>query len=313
MISLLQEIEHTYIKRCDDHSEFKDLWRKVVSTLPPNIMRCVDTSRPSLFLTQEAGDLGLAIMWIVQTALFRPILRDIGIQEIISSIAPITINESTIGALAHSEDRNYPAIIHSRRGQNALSGKKKYITGGSCADFILVTARKEGEDVTSSLIILPTETIPIESFREISLPMLRTIDHSSLEFHNLRILQQNLIPIEPAHLRRLLKRWSIVERGLIAEAYTGLCAYIAAKLEMLNLIPHSFQIEITSLLNRIQKNVTEMLNAALSSQIIPEVLPFNEIIMSYIKLKDSIPPTKSLPPEIALRFSDLALFEKINH
>ncbi len=311
MVSLLQEIEHTYVTRCDNRSEFKSLWENVASMFPPDISKYADAPRPSLLLALEAGDLGLSIMWIVQTAVIRPILCDLGIHEIVTGNSTTAVSESSIGALAHSEDKNFPATICEKAGRISISGKKKYITGGTYADFLLVTARKEGEDAVSTLLAIPQKTLSPESFQKINLPMLRTIEHASLDLHHALVPQSSILPIAPSHLRQLLKRWSIIERGFIAEAYIGLCMYIAVKLENIHLIPHGLHIEIKSLLERINENVTEMLNAALSGLRVPEILPFNEIIMSYVELKDSIPPVESLPLEIALRFADLVLFEKI--
>lgn len=311
MMPLLEEIERTYVSRCDNRGDFKGFWKDLTEKFPPHISVCSDAPRPSLLLARDAGDLGLAILWIVQTVIVRPMLRDLGINEIFFREEKIAIIENSIGALAHSEDRNCPAIIREGEGESIISGKKKYITGGTYADFLLITARKEGEETSSALILLPKAAIPSDSFREISLPMLRTIEHSSLELRDLAFPRHSLIPIEPAHLRRLLKRWSIMERAFIAEAFTGLCMYIAQKLEGRNLIPENFHFEIKSLLARIQENVTEMLHAALSGQKIPETLPFLEILGCHARLKESIPPAMPLPPEIALRLSDLALFEKM--
>ncbi len=310
MIPLLDEIEHSYAARCDDHSEFNDLWKKVISRFPPDISKCTEVPRPSLLLTRDAGDLGLAIMWIVQTVLVRPILQEIGTDEIIFSQGEFIVGESTIGALAHSEDRNFPAILHETDEGIRISGKKKYITGGRCADFLLVTARKEGDDAVSSLLMIPREAIAPESLQSLSLSILRTIEHASLEMHNLAIPRHTLVQVEPSQLHRLLKRWSIMERAFIAEAFLGLCAYIAQKLENRNLISINIKTEISSLLEKTREFVTEMLYAALSFQRIPD-MPYVDIIKCYTWLKESISSTPSLPPEITLRLSELALFEKM--
>ncbi len=310
MIPLLDEIEHSYVARCDDRGEFKNFWKAVVSNFPPDISKCTEVPRPSLLLARDAGDLGLAIMWIVQTVLIRPILHDIGINEVVFLQGESLVGENIIGALAHSEDRNFPAILRETAEHISISGKKKYITGGRYADFLLVTARKEGDDAVSSLLIIPHEAIAPETLQNISLPMLRTIEHASLEMHNLVVPRNTLVQIEPSQLRRLLKRWSIMERAFIAEAFLGLCAYIAQKLENRNLISINLKTEISSLLEKTREFVTEMFYAALSFQRIPD-MPYVDIIKCYTWLKESISSTPSLPPEIALRLSDLALFEKM--
>lgn len=310
MTPLLDKIERTYLDRCENNSTFKKLWQEAVSEYPPDISRCLKSPRPSLSLSRDAGDLGLAIMWIVQTAIVRPILNDIGIIEL-----PIGEGKAAsahhIGALAHSEDRNFPAIINESTERIIVSGKKKYITGGTNADFLLLTARREGDDNTTALIVLPKEAIAPESFKNLTLPMLRTIEHASLELHECVLSRENLMPIEPSHLRRSLKRWSIIERAFIAEAFIGLCAYIAIALEHSNLMAKSMHPGITSLLEKLEKNVTQMLNTALMNERIPDILPFDEIIKCYVQLKESLPPSSSLPPELRLRLSDLALFEKM--
>ncbi|MCX7679781.1 MAG: hypothetical protein N2316_11280 [Spirochaetes bacterium] len=308
MNDYLSHLERTYIDRSCDSRSFVNEWRQILSLYPPNILQYINNERPSLLIAKYAGDLGIAIFWIVQAILIRAFLKDVSM--LISSF-PVTFAENIIGALAHSEDINMPTVFREIDKNFLFSGKKKYITGGTHANIILLTARRHDESSVSSLFMISRDMIPPESVKKLSLPFLRTIEHASLEMNEVLIPQNHLIPIDSLYLRRFLARWSIIERALIAEAVVGICRYVASKIDFQSALQKSLIVQIEKLLLKTQNGVREMLTAALAEEKIPMALPLMEIAECYAKLKDLI-AHPHLPQEISLRADDLSILEKFS-
>lgn len=172
-------------------------------------------------------------MWIVQAVLVHSLIRETGNdaqgghtdQEIMDAL-----RSDGIGALAHSEEAGNPFLFEQFGERLVLNGSKKYITGGTHCDFILLTARREGESKVSALIHLPASELPEGALVEISLPALRTTSHARLSLDEFTIDARHLLPLSGPQLRRGLRAWSIVERAFILRSYIALCIYIADRL-----------------------------------------------------------------------------------
>ena len=74
MIDLLELIKSNYLKRTEYIDEQKKTWRKLSEQFRPDLA-IYRTGRPSVIIARETGDLGLSVLWIVQAALIRPVLK----------------------------------------------------------------------------------------------------------------------------------------------------------------------------------------------------------------------------------------------
>lgn len=220
MDDFLKRLDADHSARRDDRSRRAAVWSELCAHFPPSIEACAAVTPPSTLLARDAGDLGIAILWIVQAALVRPIASEIG--------APGTAFSSpaSIGALAHSEDPARPMRIAMNRERPVLSGHKKYITGGLDADWIIITAA--GDDQTGPLAVYaPAASLPAGALEEIELGMLGTVSHARLSLSRQSPEGAVLLPADGRTVRRAVTRWGIVERALILEAYAGLCYHLA--------------------------------------------------------------------------------------
>ncbi len=224
---MLESLEASFGARSSDDSLFRAAWSGVAELMPPApFLPCDALEMPSFLLARHAGDLGFAILWIVQSTLVRSLLADLG-----PGVASMSGGgPATIGALAHSEDSAHPVTAVERGDVVELSGVKKYITGGIHADFVMVTARKPGDDKISSITAVPAASFPTGALRPLAMDSLKTTSHASLRLDAFTAPRSFLISAEPAALRKAIKRWSIIERSLIMQAYAGLVLYAAEKL-----------------------------------------------------------------------------------
>ncbi len=222
MDDFLKRLHADYSARRDDRSRRAVVWNELCAHFPPSIEACAAGTPPSTLLARDAGDLGIAILWIVQAALVRPIASEIG--------APGTAFSSpaSIGALAHSEDPARPMRVAMDRGGPALSGHKKYITGGLDADWIIITAMG-GDETGPRAVYVRTANLPAGALEEIELGMLGTTSHARLSLSGQSPEGAVLLPADGRTVRRAVKRWGIVERALILEAYAGLCSHLARR------------------------------------------------------------------------------------
>ncbi|HON77311.1 MAG TPA: hypothetical protein PK544_02375 [Spirochaetota bacterium] len=245
--TLCGALEKSYSDRAADRSAFAHTWKECTEAFPPALGPMYTVNElPSFHFACNAGDMGLAVLWIVQAALIRPFVnRIISLQrtfpESLSAIHP-----ETIGSLAHSEDSNNPVTIQEEAGHIVINGLKKYITGGLNSDFILLTARKPGEEKVSHLIHIPASMLPHGALQELSLGTLETTSHASLRLQGLQLPEEYVIPFEPGTMRKILKVQGILERSLIMQSYIGLLMYIAGRTEGL---PESTFHRMHSLLN----------------------------------------------------------------
>lgn len=227
--TMLESLEASFAARSGDDSLFRAAWSGVAELMPPApFLPCDASEMPSFLLARHAGDLGFAILWIVQSTLVRSLLADLG-----PGIASMSGGgPATIGALAHSEDSAHPVKAMERGDAVELSGVKKYITGGIHADFVMVTARKPGDDKISSITAVPSASFPPGALCPLAMDSLKTTSHASLRLDAFAAPKTSVIGADPAALRKAIKRWSIIERSLIMQAYAGLVLYAAEKLEV---------------------------------------------------------------------------------
>ena len=106
MINLINKIKDTYLARCSSTALQKNIWMDSASFFKPDVKN-YRLNRPSALIAGETGDLGLAVLWIVQTALIRPVINDLVLaapddSSLISLVR--SIDNFSICALARSEE-----------------------------------------------------------------------------------------------------------------------------------------------------------------------------------------------------------------
>jgi len=228
--AVLGRLHDGYAARCDNGRQQKQDWTDLVAAHFPPDLAADEVERPNRLLAETAGDLGLALLWIVQAALIQPGLTlirqqpglDKQMAEELAAIGP-----AHCGALAHSEAAAHPLVVSpTPTGEVKLSGTKKYITGGQGADFLLVTGRAAGEEKVSRMIWLPAAAIRDHEIRALDLNALRTIAHGRLVLEDKKTAGHYLLPLSASQTRRYLAAWGIIERGLILESFLGLMVYL---------------------------------------------------------------------------------------
>ncbi len=231
---ILKQLRQGYQARQGHGQQQKSDWEEIVSERFPPVLSADQEVRPNVLLAEQAGDLGMALLWIVQAALFRPCLDLFSRQDQPDSRLATrlkAVGHDHYGALAHSEDQLQPFIVDSAEADElVLRGTKKYITGGKQADSILVTARRPEENKVSQLIWLPAAEIQNSEMRPLDPGALLTISHGRLVLTSKRIPGHYRLPLTSSQTRRYLMIWGMIERGLILEAFIGLLKYLNLRL-----------------------------------------------------------------------------------
>ena len=315
MGSIIEHLENTFIERISDSSLFRETWNQVCKEFPPvPDFDYKNNMFPSTRLAMEAGEMGLAILWIVQFSLFRCILKD-ALSEIkddhplVSRIS--SVKDTTIGAMAHTEPRDNRMTIKSEESTILLNGAKRYISGGYNADVLLVTGRRPGDENYSKMVFLPVDTLPDGALVAHDLEVLYTISHGMLTLDEYRCDKDNLFPVKDKDLRKLLKRWSMVERTLIVEAYIGFMKYLAEACEKSREVKERKD-EIQDMLNfHIDFSKKQLDNAWNRSFVetggdMAGILGTTQTLVHYITHN-----SQDLPTEITTRARDLQLFNKL--
>lgn len=227
MNNLIAEIKGTYLRRTSDNSLQKKIWRDVASFFRPDVKN-YRVMRPSALIAKETGDLGLSVLWIVQTALARPVINDLALSSskessLISLIQGI--DDFSICALAHSESKDSPVTIEKYDEAYKLNGRKKFITAGVNADFILITCRGSGEEKISRAVLLDKDSIPYSSMTDLNLEIMKSVNHTSLTLSSLHITDDKAPEVDSSSLRRSIKKWSLIERAMIIEAFIPFLIY----------------------------------------------------------------------------------------
>ena len=233
MKNALAFIHDTYLERCDNSGLQKKTWQDTIAVAFPPDLSDGRTTRPSTRLAGESGDLGCALLWIVQSALVRPFLGLIRLQ---ADLTPdqmsllSTFVQTGCGAMAHSEPKEAPVVLTTEPLGLRLNGIKKYITAGSQADFILMSARGPGDEKVSRLLLLPVSAISTGEIIPLDLKALRTTSHGRLTLENKTVPGHYLLPLTPPMVRKGLKINGLVERSLIMEAVLAFMLYLNRRL-----------------------------------------------------------------------------------
>lgn len=238
MKDLIDRINSTFLKRTEDIHVQREIWTDLANQFRPEISQ-YRTARPSTLIARETGDMGLAVLWIVETMLIRPILKDLSlaanITEDISRILS-TVDTTSICALANSESPSAPVTYKEDNENIILSGEKKFITAGENASLIVVTCRKPGEEKVSGVALVEKTALPVNSLTDLKLNIFRSVNHAKLSFADFRA-DRGIIPeLDPSVLRRSLKKWGIIERALIMESFISFLIYTARLFASKNII-----------------------------------------------------------------------------
>ncbi|MCP4131224.1 MAG: hypothetical protein GY754_09610 [bacterium] len=310
MKQFIKQIEESYLARSDNPDLQKSTWQELTAQLPPHLAP-EQRERPSLLLARDAGDLGLALLWIVQATLVRSqahsLLRQLdnnpAMKTVLENIAP-----DVIGAMAHTEDRNNPLIVREEGDTIILNGVKKYITGGKTADFILATAKLTAEEKMSQLIYIPVAELPDTALEELPLPSLKTTSHATLTLENTRLPKTNNLGPEGSSLRRSLKKWSILERSLILEAVIAFLIYLNRRLD--SILDENHLEELRETQSGIIKDQVE--SALDNSHIDEKTVDLPSLLKHIDTLKEAAARSEeAVPEELNRRLTDLNFMKAI--
>ncbi len=315
MSSLIQQLEQNYVERSSNKSMFRDTWNKVCAEFPPVAEFDYNSNIfPSTRLAKEAGDMGLAILWVVQFSLFRCIIKDtIGLMDqdhpIFSRIR--SLEDNSIGAMAHTEPRDNRLIIKRDDSSVVLNGTKRYISGGLDADILLVTGRYPGDEQYTKMIFMPVESLPEGSLLSQDLEILNTISHGTLTLDDFQCHSEYLFPVKGKALRKILKRWSMIERTLIVEAYIGFMHYIASACSQSEEVCGQMD-DLRELIDFHQSFSRQQMQNAWNGEFVEtggdmaKILGITQTLVHYISHNN-----QALPPEVVARARDLQLFNKL--
>lgn len=317
MEHLLKKIEESYARRTGNPSLQKNCWERVTEILPPTLAAVSsDSPYSSGIIAEKSGDLGMALLWIVEASLIRGLLGELIKEEPSGSrlrgIAE-NIGPELIGALAHSEDKDAPLTLTEEGGRLLLSGRKKYITGGSTADFILITGREVGEEKISRMVLLPIGMLPPDALQELSLNTLGTISHASLNLERSGLPAHYAFSLEASTLRRALKKWSLIERSLILESFLGLMLYIMNRSSGLIV----FEGNIRETVQRMRIDQTAVIRKQIASalegtRVEENRIPVQELLDCVQSLKRALENDAGiLSADLLARTRDLDLFSHI--
>jgi hypothetical protein len=305
---MYRALDESYLQRSADRSAFVPAWGKITEVFPPapDSLYVVE-NLPSFQLARESGDLGLAVLWIVQAALIRSLIQVIHSQGL-SFLH--RVNPETIGSLAHSEDSKHPVTAVESDEHVVINGCKKYITSGLHSDFILLTARRPGEEKISMLIHIPMPLLPGGTLQELALGTLTTTSHAALTLDNLRLPGNSVIPLEPSAIRKHLKVQGMIERSLIVQAYIGLLMFMGGNV---NGLPDTLHREMETLLRDHNRALTVQINAAhAGTPVTPLSTDFSGLLAMANSIKKHYSACADIqPPALMRRFDDLNLFSRL--
>lgn len=314
MKDLIDKINSTFLQRTSDLSAQKEIWEQIAIQFRPEINQ-YRTARPSALLARETGDMGLAVLWIVQSMLIRPILKDVSLaSDITEEISRIlsAVGTTSICALANSESASNPVVYEEDNGNIILSGEKKFITAGANADLIIVTCRKPGEDKVSGIALIEKNTLPTDSLTDLNLSIFRSVNHARLSFNGFTADKKIIPELDPAILRRSLKKWGIIERALIMESFISYLIYSNRLLKSKDIKIVQDE-ELISFLSLQTESVNSQLNEALyGKKIETRNADASEIFLIIGKFKEKFcEHIERFSEEEKIRLSDLELFDNL--
>lgn len=311
MKDLIELINSRFAERTTDLLLQKKVWETVTEYFRPDI-NLYRNVRPSVILARETGDLGLSVLWIVQAALARPILKDITLNINNSAgIAPVVscTNDRTIVALAHTETQDAPVTYTRVNGKAVINGTKKFITAGRNAELIMITCRTPGAPKIDSIAFVRKNSLPEGSMYPLDLKIMRTIDHTGLSLRDLSIDSVQIPECDPAAIRRSVKKWGIIERALIMEAFTGFLVYCNHLFREMNITIVSDD-ELIALLEKQSESASKQIEEAVyEKKITTENTGTGEIIKITGRFRNAFSEReREIPEEEKIRLTDLFMF-----
>jgi len=314
MIELLEIIKSTHLERISDINFQREVWFKLSGLFKPDIS-LYRAGRPSSLIAKETGDLGLSVLWIVQSALIRPILKEIVLRSPdnadLSAILN-KVNHNSLCALAHSESPAAPVLLSQSADKYILNGEKKFITAGKNAGLMIVTCRYEGEEKISHIAIINPAELPGNSLPDLNLDIMRSVSHTKLVLNNTVIQPFQVPDIAPSAVRKMIKKYGILERAMILEAFLSFLLYSETILNTLD-AGISASEEIHSLLELQTVSVTKQIDEAVyNDKIETQNMPMQRLFplietfkKAYIKTESALNETERI------KLKDLFMFDSL--
>jgi len=303
---MFENIKNSYLERSIDSSLRLKTWDNFSEIYPPNLS--IERPRPSLLLSMEAGDVGLAIFWIVQSTIVRSLFKDLALDDKNFSSIVSKLKPETIGALAHSENPKNPFNIQEQQTTIMLNGKKNYITGGLTADILLLTGRDINEESISKIVFINNKEFLEQNISNLKLDFLKTTDHGYLDISNFEIGKKNLINIRDKDLKRSLKKWNLIEKSLIIESFVGLLIFINGYIEETFdklILSHDF---LNIILNKIEEATDNSIKAAFDNERITVYKGLQIELTDAANKLLNFSTNNDLPKELSERFNDIKFF-----
>ena len=314
MIELLENIKSSHLKRVTDTDEQKKIWIRMSEQFKPDLS-LYRAGRPSMMTARETGDLGLSVLWIVQAALIRPILKEIVLTtENNTDLSSILrgINHNSLCALAHSENPVEPVILTESGNGFIISGEKKFITAGENAELLIVTCRIPGEEKISRIVLIDPAGLPENSLPDLKLDIMRSVSHTKLLLKDI-VLQPFLIPqIDSGVIRRMVKKFGILERSLIIESFLAFLLYSEKILNSAGAEINAFD-EISSILEQQTISVTRQIDEAVyEEKIQSQNIPLNKLFILIEPFKKAYLNSEStLSESDRIKLKDIFLFNNL--
>lgn len=314
MIELLEQIKSEYLIRTANISEQKNIWVKLSQQFRPDLT-LYRTARPSTIIARETGDLGLSVLWIVQASLIRPILKELilksGNDKDLSEMLS-RVDHSSLCALAHSEDSKAPVTLTESEKGFILNGEKKFITAGENAGLMIITCRIPGEEKISHIALVDSAALPKNTLPDLNLEIMRSVSHTKLVLNNIAVLPYQVPRLDESVIRRMMKKYGILERAMILEAFLSFMLYAEKILNEAGAKLTAFD-EICSLLELQSASVTKQIDEAVYTDRIDtqniqlqKVFPLvDEFKKAYIKTEINIPEIDKI------KLKDLFLFDSL--
>ncbi len=314
MTELLALIKTGFLQRTSDLNEQKKIWVRLSEQFRPDLA-LYRAGRPSTIIARETGDLGLAVLWIVQAVLTRPILNEIALKSALNkdlSSMLMKLNHNSLCALAHSENPAAPVILAESGGDFALTGEKKFLTAGKNADMIFVTCRKPGEEKISHVAVVPPSSLPENSLPELDLKIMKSVCHTRLVMNNTGIKHFQVADIPPDDVRRMMKKWGILERSLIMETFLSFLLYAEKILAATGAKISEYE-EIYPLMQQQSESVTKQIDEAVyNGRIETENIPLQTILPVIAIFKKAYAAAEeNLHEADRIKLKDLFMFDNL--
>jgi hypothetical protein len=313
-MELFARLEDGFVSRCGNFTLQRAAWEELAREYPPFLERYREAAGPlpSGTVARRAGDLGLAMLWIVQATIIRALLTDLRLAGDASRIGALLdmLEHDRIASLAHSEDPANPVIAETREStETFVKGTKKYVTGGFLSDLIILTMRGAGEEKVSRAAVIPAYILPDDAMEDLNLQALRSMSHTRLVLRSFGIPESDVLDIAPADLRRAIRRWGIVERALIFEAFIGFCLYMGEKLPA-GALPDGDLNVLNALLHTQSAAAWEMYNQARGGERIAEKSADIATVLAHAaRIRDALRTSPAALIEATeARLKDLDLF-----